>query len=149
MMRYPAIGAVLLSVLLTSAYAGETPRIDQATLLERIERHDPSMIVVDVRTPEEFAAGHVPGAINIPYTDLPAGLEKVTQGGDPQIVLYCETGRRAGIAADTLGKAGFRRLLHLDGDMKQWREQQRPTEQQPNAAAPPRGVASEPERHHE
>ncbi len=65
--------------------------------------------VVDVRTPEEFASGHVPGAINIPFDELPRRAAEI---GPPStaVVVYCRTGRRSGIAADALKKAGFSQL---------------------------------------
>ena len=65
--------------------------------------------VVDVRTPQEFASGHVPGAINIPYEEIG---KRAAEIGPPstQVVLYCRTGRRSGIAADALQKAGYSKL---------------------------------------
>lgn len=58
----------------TALRAEDTPRIGQADLIKRIEAKDPSLVVLDVRTPEEYAAGHVPSAVNIPYTHLPARI---------------------------------------------------------------------------
>lgn len=120
----------LASLLLIScgAFAEETQRIDQDALLQRIEQKDAALLIVDVRTPEEFAAGHVPGAINVPYTHLPARAAELAAKGDKEIVLYCRTGVRAERAATRLREHGFVRLLHLDGDMQQWTEKQRPTE---------------------
>ncbi len=65
--------------------------------------------VVDVRTPQEFASGHVPGAINIPYEEIG---KRAAEIGPPstQVVLYCRSGRRSGIAADALQKAGYSKL---------------------------------------
>jgi rhodanese-related sulfurtransferase len=51
-------------------------------------------------------------------------------------VLYCRSGRRAGIAADTLSAAGYKRLFHLEGDMEAWTAQARPVEK-PAAPAKP------------
>jgi rhodanese-related sulfurtransferase len=65
--------------------------------------------VVDVRTPQEFASGHVPGAINIPYEEIGRRASEIGPASTP-VVLYCRTGRRSGIAADALQKAGFSRL---------------------------------------
>lgn len=65
--------------------------------------------VVDVRTPGEFASGHVPGAVNIPFDELPRRASEIGPTSTP-VVLYCRTGRRSGIAADTLQKAGFSKL---------------------------------------
>ena len=130
MLMRPALRSLLITAALAGAavtHADEpTPRIKQETLLERIEKKDVSMIVLDVRTPEEFAAGHVPGAINIPYTHLPARLSELPDAGDKDVVLYCATGVRAERAAERMREQGYTRLLHLDGDMKAWDEKNRP-----------------------
>ena len=65
--------------------------------------------VVDVRTPQEFASGHVPGAINIPFDEIG---KRAAEIGPPstRVVLYCRTGRRSGIAADALDKAGYKKV---------------------------------------
>jgi phage shock protein E len=125
---------VLRSLLITAALAcvarvhadEPTPRIQQDALLKRMQRNDASMIILDVRTPEEFAAGHIAGAINIPYTHLPARLSEIPDAGDKEIVLYCATGVRAERAAERMREQGYTRLLHLDGDMKAWDEKSRP-----------------------
>ena len=116
------------SLLAFAAHATDTPRIDQPSLSKRIDAKDAGLIIVDVRTPEEFAAGHVPGAINIPYTYLPASISQLKDASDKDIVVYCETGVRAERAASRLRENGFTRLLHLDGDMKKWRENKQPTQ---------------------
>lgn len=127
---------LLRSLLVTAVFAcaavahadEPTPRINQEALLKRIEKKDASMIILDVRTPEEFAAGHVPGAINIPYTHLPARVSELRDVSDKDIVLYCATGVRAERAAGRIREHGYTRLLHLDGDMKAWNEKNRPKE---------------------
>ncbi|WP_116807612.1 rhodanese-like domain-containing protein [Steroidobacter cummioxidans] len=110
------------------SHAADTPRIDQASLLKRIEKKDASLLILDVRTPEEFAAGHVPGAINIPYTHLPSRISEVADAADKDIVVYCAIGVRAEQGAERLRENGFTKLLHLDGDMKAWEAQKRPLE---------------------
>lgn len=65
--------------------------------------------VVDVRTPQEFASGHVPGAINIPYEEIGKRASEIGPASTP-VVIYCRTGRRSGIAVESLQKAGFSRL---------------------------------------
>ncbi len=108
--------------------AADTPKIDQAALNKRIADEDATLLILDARTPEEFAAGHVPGAINIPYTYLPASISSLPDAANKDIVVYCETGVRAERAASRLKENGFTRLLHLDGDMKAWREKQQSVE---------------------
>jgi phage shock protein E len=68
------------------------------------------VVYIDVRRPDEWAEGRVTGAIHIPYTDLPARLAELEPYRDADIVLYCRTGRRSGIAEEILRSAGFERL---------------------------------------
>ena len=78
--------------------------------------------IIDVRTPEEFAAGHIPGAINIPVGEIGARLAELEASRDKTIVAYCRSGRRAGVALKALHEAGFTKLSHLAGDMPGWEE---------------------------
>jgi rhodanese-related sulfurtransferase len=129
-MRF-AIRSLLVAMALATVLARAdepaqpTPIIKQEALLQRIEQKDTSLIILDVRSPEEFAAGHVPGAINIPYTHLPARVSQLPDAGDKDIVLYCATGVRAERAAERMREHGYTRLLHLEGDMKAWDEKNR------------------------
>jgi rhodanese-related sulfurtransferase len=68
--------------------------------------------VLDVRTPGEFAAGHVPGAVNIPYDELDRRAGELGAASTPYL-LYCRSGRRSGIAVANLKQKGFRRLYDL------------------------------------
>ena len=64
------------------------------------------MLYVDVRTPEEYAAGHVKGALLIPYDEMDERWEELSPYSDRQIALYCRSGRRSGIAEDVLREKG-------------------------------------------
>ena len=85
-------------------------------------------LVLDVRSTGEFASGHVPGASNIPHDALAARLAELGDDRGRPVVVYCESGRRAGMAASTLLEAGFTDVRHLAGDMGAWRAAGRPTE---------------------
>ena len=98
--------------------------MSQEALLERQSKHPEHLFVLDVRTPQEYAEGHVPGAVNVPYDQLASRLAEVPK--DKDVVLYCKSGRRAGIAADVLAANGYTRLSHLEGDMNAWVEKGRP-----------------------
>jgi phage shock protein E len=74
--------------------------------------------LVDVRTPEEFAAGHLPGAILIPHDQVAARARELGPSTTP-IVLYCRSGRRTGIAAGALASLGYARVWDLRG-MGNW-----------------------------
>ncbi len=84
--------------------------------------------LIDVRSVGEYEAGHVPGALNIPHDELRARLHELGPVRDEPVVVYCESGKRAGVAGEILLAAGFRRVLHLSGDMRGWREAGRDTE---------------------
>jgi rhodanese-related sulfurtransferase len=62
--------------------------------------------VLDVRTSQEFEAGHVPGAVNIPYDQVAGRSAEVGLKGKP-VLLYCRSGRRSAIAAAELVRQGF------------------------------------------
>lgn len=93
--------------------------ISPAELLYRIKTNRAGLIL-DVRSPEEYAEGHIPGAINIPYDRLGSRLAEIGSHKNENIVLYCTSGGRVGVAANILQPAGFSQLLHLDGDMNGW-----------------------------
>jgi len=67
-------------------------------------------VFLDVRTPDEFAEGHVEGALLIPVDELEARIGELDDLRDERIVLYCRTGRRSGIAMDLLQQHGFTQL---------------------------------------
>lgn len=87
----------------------------------------PNALLLDVRTPEEYAQGHVPGAVNIPYDEVADRLDELEGGKERAIVVYCESGKRAGRAESTLAAQGYTNLHHLEGDMKAWRAAGRET----------------------
>jgi rhodanese-related sulfurtransferase len=126
-----ALAALLVAM---AAVADPTLRpVSPQALLDRAAADDRKLVVLDVRSPEEFAAGHVPGAVNIPYDQVAARLAEVPK--DKDLVLYCRSGRRVAIAAEVLAQNGYTRLEHLEGDMPAWLAQGRPTETPKDASA--------------
>lgn len=86
-------------------------------------------LILDVRSSEEYAAGHIPGAINIDFRELEDRWRELPIAQDEAIVVYCERGVRSGVAETTLQEAGFTQVLHLEGDMAVWRDRDLPIEQ--------------------
>ncbi len=86
------------------------------------------LLLVDVRSAKEFAGGHVPGALNIPHDELGDRLAELGEARDHPVVVYCQSGRRAGMASTTLIEAGFVDVRHLAGDMSGWRAAELPIE---------------------
>jgi phage shock protein E len=103
-----AVLSVAVLSLASAALAAEAPLpapgvVDGASGRRLVER---GVKVVDVRTPEEFAEGHVPGAVNIPFDQMAARAGELGPATTP-VLLYCRTGRRSGLAAKTLAQKGF------------------------------------------
>jgi len=91
-----------------------------AALLEQIDKHE-APAILDVRSPAEFAAGHVPGAINVPFTSVLAGSPVVQARPSEPLVVYCGHGPRAWMAAAALRRRGYARVVYLRGHMAAWR----------------------------
>lgn len=72
-------------------------------------------VIIDVRTPQEFAAGHVEGAINIEHGSIAQQIAKAGVTKDDKVMLYCQSGRRSGIALDTLKGLGFSKAENVGG----------------------------------
>ena len=96
-----ALGAVLTPQ--PSADTASIAAVDEPTL------------IIDVRTAEEFAAGHFPGAINIPHEDIIQGIEEYNVGKDQTVLLYCRSGNRSGQAEARLQSAGFSGAKNIGG----------------------------------
>ena len=120
---------LVFSLLLPSLSAGAAPaaEITQQQLLQRLDAGT-APLLLDVRRPDEFASGHVPKAINIPHTEIAKRLDELRPNLNNEVIVYCESGRRAAIASDILKQAGFTQVIHLKGDMKAWRQHGLPTE---------------------
>ena len=101
--------------------------VSAQTLLARIGQGDAPPIL-DVRTPQEFASSHVPGAMNIPYDLLAQRIGEIADLSDKEVVVYCERGNRAAKATETLRAGGFSAVRHLEGDMSAWRAAALPME---------------------
>lgn len=78
-------------------------------------------MILDVRSPAEFAQGHIPGAVNISHTKLASRLDELGDSKSVELVVYCESGRRAALATEVLRAAGFTRIRDLSGHMRTWR----------------------------
>lgn len=98
---YMVIFAILSLLMTQLAFAADK---DAKVAWDKI---DAGAMVVDVRTAEEFAAGHLKNAINIPFEEIATEFKKRAIAADTSVVLYCRSGRRSGIAFDTLVSEGY------------------------------------------
>ena len=116
-----------ISVLLmffTTAVFGQTNNdleIDEFLKKMASEKY----LLIDVRTAEEFAAGHIQGAINIDYysADFSKKIGKI--GKEKPILLYCRSGNRSAKSMQMMYEMGFVEVKHLDGGIKAWKAENR------------------------
>ena len=94
--------------------------------LQQMMKSAQKPILIDVRSYEEYQQGHIPGAINIPHSDMEAQIDSLGISKDQPIVLYCRSGYRAGKAGNVLKEKGYLQLSHLDGDFLAWQENKLP-----------------------
>jgi hydroxyacylglutathione hydrolase len=97
--------------------------IDQAELDAALRGQ--RVAVLDVRTLAEWSAGHLPGAMNIPLGELPSRLGELPH--DRQLVVHCQAGARAAIAASVLSARGVTDLRLYGGGYAEWSAAGRPT----------------------
>ena len=84
---------------------------DAKKIMDSGEEH----IILDAREQDEFNGGHIPGAILIPYTEIENMAEKMITDKDKLILVYCRSGRRSKIAAESLAKLGYTNVKEFGG----------------------------------
>ncbi len=83
--------------------------------MKEIFNNNTNVILLDVRSPQEFEEGHLRGAINIPTYELYTQAPKKLKDKDTIIIAYCTVGVRSKNAINILRKMGYKNLYHLDG----------------------------------
>ncbi|NKB81535.1 MAG: hypothetical protein GKS05_06570 [Nitrospirales bacterium] len=79
--------------------------------------------LIDVRTPQEHSAGFIPGTdMNIDYREIQARHKAIGARVEDHIVVYCQSGRRSNIAAETLADLGYKFVYNVSGSMNAWEE---------------------------
>ena len=115
-------GAMLLWPVFRRSTGG--PWVNTAAATHLINRED--ALVVDVRDPGEYSAGHILGAKNVPLSRLDDG--ELAKRKDRPVIVYCDGGERAGKAISALKKQGFARVVNLSGGIKAWQQAGLPIE---------------------
>nr|WP_231603499.1 MULTISPECIES: rhodanese-like domain-containing protein [Bacillus] len=109
------LGAIILYTLYM--YFSQKKAVKSLSQEEFIKGYRKAQLI-DVREPNEFEAGHILGARNIPLTQMKTRMKEIRP--DKPVYLYCQSGLRSGRAAQTLYKKGYRDLYHLQGGFKGW-----------------------------
>lgn len=111
--------ALALALAASRRRGGGASSIDPAELAARIARGE-RLHILDVRSEAEFAAGHIPGAVNIPFNHVGARLAQVPGGADEELYVYCGHGPRAYMAGSSLRQGGRSRLTYVRGHFAGW-----------------------------
>ena len=127
------VRAIIISIVLllgAPAFAwaespAEAPSITPATLDARRTAGD-APVVIDVRTPAEYAEGHIPGALNIPFDQVAGRISGVDAPNG--VALYCMVGPRARKGEAALLAAGYAPVLHIEGGLAAWQADGLPIE---------------------
>jgi len=93
-------------------------QVGTATLAEWFQQSNPSLLLVDVRSPQEFAVSHLPGAVNLQTAAQIAAA--VNERKPARTVLYCSVGFRSSRLAQALMQQGLRDVMNLEGSIFQW-----------------------------
>ncbi len=80
-------------------------------------------ILLDVRSVEEHESEHIKGSLNISYDELEKRHEEIGAGKDELIVVYCRSGNRSSIGAETLERLGYKNVLNLSAGLMNWSEE--------------------------
>ena len=109
---------ILSTVLLTSCSSFERlAHYRQISMDEAVNmmRDEKDYIILDVRRPDEFAEGHIPGAINVPNEEIGAADIAALPDKSQLILVYCRSGRRSKEASEKLVKLGYTNIVEFGG----------------------------------
>jgi molybdopterin/thiamine biosynthesis adenylyltransferase/rhodanese-related sulfurtransferase len=100
--------------------------IREVTTAEADElRKEPGAVVLDVREPDEYEQGAVPGAVHIPRGQLESNVENRIPDHDTPIIAQCAGGTRSAFAAKTLGELGYTNVVSMAGGFNKWKDEGR------------------------
>ena len=123
----PLILAML--VLLTACSPSDTPSINKVTASEASQMvENNNAIIIDVRNQSEWDAGHIPGAIHIPLSEVKDRIPELIVYKDRPLVMQCYSGKRSAKAAGILQQAGFDNVSNMTGGISAWSAAKLPLE---------------------
>ena len=125
MYRHGNVLVIVFIALMATAAFSEDSDSTQAPSIRPAELHAQreagvAPVVIDVRTPEEYATGHIPEAVNIPFDQV---AERINEVDAPHgVALYCMVGPRARKGEAALLAAGYEKTFHIEGGLAAWQE---------------------------
>lgn len=120
-MKMKKLIAVLIASIFTLTACGATGAVTTMNVSDFAKKiSDTSIVLLDVRTPAEFAAGHIAGATNIDFESgtFESDIQKLDKS--KSYAVYCRSGNRSGQATALMAKDGFKTIFNLDGGLINW-----------------------------
>lgn len=130
--RYWIVFAVLTFVALLSLGASAKTVTELTEEYSKLVKHTTAMelqmnmdagekyVIIDVRSPEEYAAGHIPGAISVDFGKLFFNIAALVPNPDTEVIIYCRSGGRSVIATKLLVDLGYKNATNLKGGFMDW-----------------------------
>jgi rhodanese-related sulfurtransferase len=115
-----AVAAVSGAMLMWSFVGRRVSGIEQADTLKATRLYNDDALVLDVREPSEFDAGHIPKSRHIPLGQLSGRMHELEKFKTQPVLVSCRSGQRSARACGMLKKAGFATVYNLDGGILAW-----------------------------
>ena len=113
---------ILLVIFFLGSYLHANELWSVTELKTKIDQSSEPLVLIDVRTAEEFESGRIKNSINIPHEILLSNIDLVSEYNDEQLVVYCRSGKRASLVIEALEKNGFTNVVDIEGDILAWSE---------------------------
>ncbi|HUO96276.1 MAG TPA: rhodanese-like domain-containing protein [Steroidobacteraceae bacterium] len=126
--HYALAGAAVLmaALVLVHEFRARTAAFASVSPAEAVRLVNGGALLVDIRPPEAFAAGHIAGARNISSAAIADGAQALERFKEKAVIAYCDSGMTAGAAARHLGRLGFAKAYNLRGGLAAWRQENLP-----------------------
>lgn len=121
-MKYLLLAVVVLGSIFMFMHNSNAKNLVTYTDLQQKIADKEDIVLLDVRTAEEFNSGHIPTAVLLPYDQIEDKSEKLLNDKNKEIIVYCRSGRRSAIALDMLVKLGYTNVKDFGG-ISRWQGQ--------------------------
>lgn len=121
-MKYVVMVLVVIGLAMSFMSRGDSKGLVSYEELQQKLTDKAPIVLLDVRTQEEFNNGHIPGALLLPYDEIDQKAAQLLPEKEKEIIIYCRSGRRSAIAKDSLEALGYTNVKDFGG-MNRWQGQ--------------------------
>lgn len=118
-MKYVVMVLVVIGLAMSFMSRGDSKGLVSYEELQQKLTDKAPIVLLDVRTQEEFNNGHIPGALLLPYDEIDQKAVQLLPEKEKEIIIYCRSGRRSAIAKDSLEALGYTNVKDFGG-MNRW-----------------------------